>query len=198
MQSFQQSKAAHERKLVLQMMSEVEKNPHVSQRKLALELGIAMGLVNTYLKRCINKGWIKVGQVPVRRFAYYLTPTGFAEKSRITTQYLSHSLQFFREARKQCEHMLDYCAQQGWKHIGLIGRGDLAEIASIVAAGKHIHTSLWSYEEVKEKPETDAVIITCIQKPQRSFNAMCNYFPKSHILAPDLLHISERINTGKA
>ena len=62
-----------------------------SQRHIAAELGIALGLVNSYLKRCVRKGWIKVNQAPARRCAYYLTPQGFAEKSRLTVQYLSTS-----------------------------------------------------------------------------------------------------------
>src|SRR3546814_3869106 len=54
----------------------------VTQRGIAADLGIAVGLVNAYLKRCVNKGLIKVQQLPKRRYAYYLTPKGFAEKSQ--------------------------------------------------------------------------------------------------------------------
>ena len=47
---------------------------------LAAELGMAVGLVNAYLNRCIQKGLVKATQAPARRYAYYLTPQGFARK----------------------------------------------------------------------------------------------------------------------
>jgi DNA-binding MarR family transcriptional regulator len=51
------------------------------QRRIAEDLGIALGLVNAYLKRCIKKGLVKVRQASARRYTYYLTPRGFTEKS---------------------------------------------------------------------------------------------------------------------
>ncbi|MGL4729464.1 MAG: winged helix-turn-helix transcriptional regulator, partial [Bosea sp. (in: a-proteobacteria)] len=80
-----------ERRHIAGLLASVEREAHVSQRKLASELGVALGLVNTYIKRCVKKGLIKVQEVPSRRYAYYLTPHGFAEKSRLTAEYLSWS-----------------------------------------------------------------------------------------------------------
>lgn len=50
---------------------------------------------------------LKVSEVPARRYAYYLTPKGFAEKSRLTVQYLSSSFSFFREAKADCARLFD-------------------------------------------------------------------------------------------
>ena len=75
--------------IILGMLSAVERDSNVTQRHLARELGIALGLANAYLKRCAKKGFIKIRQVPLNRYAYYLTPRGFAEKSRLTAEYLS-------------------------------------------------------------------------------------------------------------
>ena len=76
-------------RIVLGLLESVERDGAQSQRKLASDLGIALGLVNAYLKRCVKKGLVKIGQAPPRRYAYYLTPHGFAEKSRLTVEYLS-------------------------------------------------------------------------------------------------------------
>ena len=67
---------------MLGLLEFVERNGAQSQRHIAAELGIALGLVNAYLKRCVKKGLIKVSSAPARQYAYYLTPQGFAEKSR--------------------------------------------------------------------------------------------------------------------
>src|SRR6185437_11132248 len=70
---------------------------------------------------------------PARRYTYYLTPQGFAEKSRLTVDYLSSSFSFFRRARADCMAALEGAKQQGWSRIVLAGASDLAEIAAICA-----------------------------------------------------------------
>lgn len=118
------------------LLAFVEREAHVSQRVLASELGIALGLVNTYIKRCVKKGLIKVQQVPSRRYAYYLTPSGFAEKSRLTAEYLSWSLSFFQRARAQCSALFELALQNKLDTIALYGGSDLTEIA-VLCASEH-------------------------------------------------------------
>jgi len=120
-------------RIVLGLLESVERDGAQSQRKLASDLGIALGLVNAYLKRCVKKGLLKIGQAPARRYAYYLTPHGFAEKSRLTVEYLSSSFEFFRRARQDCSSVLRAAHAQGWNRVALIGVSDLAEIATICA-----------------------------------------------------------------
>src|SRR5216110_111601 len=87
-------------RILLGLLESVERDGGQSQRRIASDLGVALGLVNAYLKRCVKKGLVKIGQAPARRYAYYLTPHGFAEKSRLTVEYLSSSFSFFRRARE--------------------------------------------------------------------------------------------------
>ena len=74
------------------MLQAVEESSDVTQRHLAQSMGVALGLANSNLRRCARKGLIKVQQAPADRYLYYLTPKGFAEKSRLTADYLSISL----------------------------------------------------------------------------------------------------------
>src|SRR5213592_4540261 len=121
--------------IVLSVLTSVEHDSAITQRKLAHELGIALGLANAYLRRCVRKGLVKMRQVPINRYAYYLTPQGFAEKSRLTAEYLSVSFNFFRRARGDCAVLLRQCAARGWRRVALYGAGDLAEIA-VLSAGE--------------------------------------------------------------
>ncbi|MGB7258134.1 MAG: winged helix-turn-helix transcriptional regulator, partial [Pseudolabrys sp.] len=123
---------AEKTRIMLGLLDSVERGGQ-SQRRLAVELGVALGLVNAYLKRCINKGLIKVSEIPARRYAYYLTPQGFAEKSRLTAEYLSYSLEFFRKAKGDCRAILQTAEQLGFRRVVLAGKSDLAEIAAICA-----------------------------------------------------------------
>lgn len=124
---------AGEADIVLGLLTSVERDSRITQRKLARDLGIALGLTNSYLRRCVRKGFIKVTQVPLRRYSYYLTPQGFAEKSRLAAAYLSSSFNFFRQARGDCVTLLSECAEQGWRRVALYGAGDFAEVAVLSA-----------------------------------------------------------------
>src|SRR5499425_2423870 len=120
---------AEQDRIVLGLLESLERDGGQSQRRLASELGIALGLVNAYLKRCVRKGLVKVSEVPARRYAYYLTPQGFAEKSRLTVEYLSYSFSFFREAKTDCSRLFQAARARGVRQVVLAGRSDLAEIA---------------------------------------------------------------------
>ena len=87
-----------EQALTLELLAAIESRSDVTQRHLAARLDVALGLANSYLRRCVRKGLVKITQAPANRYLYYLTPQGFAEKSRLTAHYLSVSFDFYRHA----------------------------------------------------------------------------------------------------
>ena len=204
--AMQASKEALESELSLRLLSTIERDKSISQRLLALHLGIAVGLANTYIKRCVRKGWIKAQQVPAKRYAYFLTTTGFSEKSRLVGEYLTSSLRFFRTARAQCTACLAYSRTRRWRRLALVGDGDLAEIATLAAlestvdlvlviapdctaktaAGLPVDTSLARVRDF------DAVLLTDIKSAQATYEAVRHYLPDERILAPDLLRLTRR------
>ncbi len=200
------SKEALESELSLRLLSTIENDQSISQRSLALRLGIAVGLANAYIKRCVRKGWVKAQQVPAKRYTYFLTSTGFSEKSRLVGEYLTSSLRFFRTARAQCAACLAYSRTRRWRRLALVGEGDLAEIATLAAlestvdlilviapdctattvAGLPVATSL------ERAREFDAVLLTDIKSAQATYEALRRYLPDERILAPDLLRLTRR------
>ncbi len=189
-------------KILLGLLASVERNGGQSQRRLASELGIALGLVNAYLKRCIKKGLVKVAEAPARRYAYYLTPQGFAEKSRLTIEYLTSSFSFFRHARDDCSTMLASAQQNGWTRIALAGISDLAEITVIcafergitivgVVDGAATATAFMGAPVVRSfdaLPATvDAVVVTDLRAARETFEAAAAHFRRERVLAPTLL-----------
>ncbi len=192
--------------ITLGLLNAVEENSTVTQRSMAHDLGIALGLANAYLKRCVRKGLIKISQVPPNRYAYYLTPKGFSEKSRLTSEYLSSSFTFFRRARGQCGDMFEYCAARGWTRIALAGSGELAEIATLCAAEHGVSligiidpharaesvAGLSIHSELETLPDVDAVIVTDLRAPQAVFDALSQEMPADKVLAPPLLRISRQ------
>src|SRR5438445_12758550 len=90
----------------LQLLNAVERNVAVTQRSLARNLGVALGLTNLYLKRLVRKGYIKITTIPRSRIKYLLTPQGFTEKSRLTYLYMQYSLSYYRDMRTRLKEMM--------------------------------------------------------------------------------------------
>jgi DNA-binding MarR family transcriptional regulator len=126
-----------EENIVRRLLTTIDRDPAVSQRKLSEEIGIAVGSVNWYLRRCVSKGLVKLKQAPVKRYLYYLTPHGFEEKARLTGAFLQSSLELYRSGRKECNEFFRTCEKNGKNVIFLAGAGDFAEIAvlSSLSAG---------------------------------------------------------------
>lgn len=117
-----------------QLLEEIQQDPTVSQRKLASSVGLSIGAVNWHLKRCANKGWIKLRQAPVRRYLYYLTPEGFGEKARLTAEFMRVSFDILRVGRQQYEAIAILCQTNGWTNIVLLGDSELAELMTLITA----------------------------------------------------------------
>lgn len=124
--------------VLLGILTAIERNCEVTQRSLSRDLGIALGLTNLYIRRCVKKGLVKIRRAPLNRYAYYLTPTGFAEKSVLTGRYLSHSFWLFRSARADCGLLFQHAKAQGWSRILILGRSDVTEIAILSAVDSRI------------------------------------------------------------
>jgi DNA-binding MarR family transcriptional regulator len=113
----------------LHLLEEIEKNHSPSQRQLARHLDISLGLVNSFIKRLVHKGYFKVTHIPKNRVRYILTPKGVAEKSRLTYEYIKLSYVFFKDARKKMQKLLKDLESQGVKRVIFFGATELAEIA---------------------------------------------------------------------
>jgi DNA-binding MarR family transcriptional regulator len=199
--------SAESSRIVLGLLDAVEQDRSQSQRLLASELGIALGLVNAYLKRCVKKGLVKVRSAPARRYAYYLTPQGFAEKSRLTVEYLSYSFGFFRQAKTDCSGLFQAAESTGIKRVLLVGKSDLAEIAALCALEQGIeivgivqsgvqqdqYIGLPVFESLDKVPRNfDAVMITDMMRARQSCDDAVARFGAERVLIPGLLRIDVR------
>jgi DNA-binding MarR family transcriptional regulator len=112
----------------LQILEYLEHNPDTTQADLATRLGVAVGSVNWYLKRLVNKGYVKVRKMQRRRLRYLITPQGVAQKMRLTQAYMQASLRLYRETRAEAQRLLAQVQEAGYEAIWIEGDGDLAEI----------------------------------------------------------------------
>lgn len=113
----------------LRILTEIAGGGEVTQRRLSKSLGIALGLTNLYLKRLARKGHIKITTIPSNRVKYLLTPKGFAEKTRLTYEYMAFSLDLYGASRRTLREALAPLVADGTKRFALYGTGEAAELA---------------------------------------------------------------------
>ncbi len=198
--------------LTLEILETIEKQDSVTQRHLANNLGVALGLANSYMKRCVRKGLIKVHQAPANRYLYYLTPKGFAEKSRLTTEYLSSSFNFYRRASASCSEVFDQCHELGHHKVLLCGLSELAEIASLRASEQDIDIigtldrnattkeflglPVWNSFDLLS--DFDACVVTEVKEPQKIIEYMRTQVDPEIVFIPCILGIKKESENNPA
>ncbi|HCU06995.1 MAG TPA: hypothetical protein DIC42_05405 [Holosporales bacterium] len=189
MSGFQKIRSQTEKDVMVRLLTSIDQKSDFTQRGLAKDLGIALGLMNQYLKRCVVKGWVRGTQISPKRMTYFLTPEGFKEKSHMVKDYLARSMNFFKDARTQCGEAFELCKAQGWSKIALVGDGDLADIAKLVATDSAFKIEVVSAQMNLKK--YDALIVTDVVNPQGTYDALKHKVDCGRLLTLNLLHISK-------
>jgi DNA-binding MarR family transcriptional regulator len=191
----------------VELLGNVAGEEALNQRKLARQIGISVGLVNALVHRAVRKGLIKIKEAPARRYAYYLTPKGFAEKSRLVAEYLDVSLTFFRSARQEYGDVFARCVAAGKTGVILCWAGELAEIATLAAneAGVAVIgvldqetnqvrvAGLPVLRDVAEIAADVALVITDGRRPQEIYDTLLAAVGPERVYAPPLLRISPKL-----
>ena len=83
----------------------LEQQPELTQRQLSEALGVSLGKTNYLLKSLIELGWIKLDNFQKSDnkwgYAYLLTPTGVAEKAKITLRFLKRKKQEYNDLQME-------------------------------------------------------------------------------------------------
>ena len=171
----------------LLLLDEISKGEALSQRDLSKKLNIALGLVNSYIKNLVSKGYITIKAIPAKRYAYYLTPKGFTEKTRLTYHHLQNFTNLYKEARRDFKELFTRLSQEGVKSVVFAGADEASEIAYLSLqefdiafqgivdserAGKDFfrHT-IMPFERVKEI-HADFVIVSSFLKRDEVFEKL--------------------------
>lgn len=203
-------KITRDDEIIRDILVRIGESEHVNQRTLAKELGIALGMTNAYVKRCVRKGYVKISQIPPNRYAYYLTPQGFSEKTRLTAQFLSDSFLFFRRARSQYAAIYETCIEAGWTRLALAGISELGEIAALYARDYDVtleavvepgrngerFLGLPVIADLDSLPDLDAVILSSLERPQEVYDRISQSMPPGRVLVPQLLPVTRTEDTA--
>jgi predicted transcriptional regulator len=187
--------------LTLELLQAVDTKSDLTQRHLASQLGVALGLANSYLRRCVRKGLVKIGQAPANRYLYYLTPKGFREKSRLTAEYLHASLNYYHRAGESIADCFNTCVEVGYRRILFAGMSELSEIASVRAHNfdleivgtldhgasvtEFLGRPVW--RDIEQVIPFDAVVFTALAEPLVLFRHLEKALAPERIIVPEIV-----------
>jgi DNA-binding MarR family transcriptional regulator len=153
-----------ERMRDLQFLEEIEQNPKISQRELSHKFGVALGVTNACIKRMARRGLIKLKGIPPRRIAYYLTPKGFTEKTKLTLSFFSYNIHHYAEMKKEISKKLLEMQNNGVKRIVFYGVSDEMEVAYITLQGANL--SLVGIVDDDERKQGKVLFGYRVEKPE--------------------------------
>lgn len=111
------------------LLDVLSRDAGLSQRQVAKETGLSLGMVNLILGRLVKTGAIKVVNLNGRTARYLLTPAGMAEKSRRAYEYLFRTVQTFRGLRERTDAVIAELYDRGARQFVVHGEGEIADIA---------------------------------------------------------------------
>lgn len=95
----------------------LEQDPNLSQRALAEETGVSLGLVNYCLRGLVEKGHIKVRNFRNSRnklgYAYVLTPQGIAARVALTRRFLKRRVAEYEVLKAEIEGLRREIGEDG-------------------------------------------------------------------------------------
>lgn len=100
----------------------LKQEPLASQRVLADNAGISIGLMNSVLKRFVERGWIMLTNVNLRKLSYAVTPEGIKELSNRSQKFARRTFELAeRYNEKLCDAVLE-AKNHGKKSLFLYGK----------------------------------------------------------------------------
>lgn len=116
----------------LDILQAIGEGEEVTRRDLLHRLDIAGRLADRYIKRLVDKGLLKVRTAPAHRILYWLTPQGFAEKARLSYEFISYTYKLYREMHRMAANLVAELAQaQKVRRVVFYGAEPLAEVAAV-------------------------------------------------------------------
>ena len=94
----------------------LERQPDLTQRQLAAELGVSLGKTHYLVNSLIDVGWVKLDNFQRSDnkwgYAYLLTPKGIVEKAAITARFLVRKKQEFDNLQLEIQQLQEEVRQQ--------------------------------------------------------------------------------------
>jgi DNA-binding MarR family transcriptional regulator len=116
----------------LRLLEEVDATADLSQRTLAGNVGIALGVVNVLVKSMVKRGYIRATRLSWKRWAYFLTPAGVSRKVQLTANYIDRFMDHYRRVRVLVRNTVDLDSIEAHHVVAIYGATELGELIYLV------------------------------------------------------------------
>ena len=160
-----------------------------TQRSLAGEMGVALGLTNLLIRRLVAKGYVKMGGMGTRHVRYLMTAAGWEALGRVTRLSLENTVHLYTETREQIRISLSavsaHCPADaaGHKRVVFYGAGDVAEIAFV-----SLQRTDLTLAGVVDDNRTGRFFNVGIQHPDRLTADTIGGEPYAHVVVTSVRH----------
>lgn len=186
----------------LLLLEHIEKNSSTSQHEIARKIGSAVSMVNVYINKLEESGYLIRDYQSAKIVYYNITPKGIKRKNFLSITYFYELLDLYRLAEQNIEVFLEKLEERGYRNILFYGSEEVAEtilgilkeksdtLLKIVALvddnkdrqGKELlGYKIISREEIK-KFEHDGIVITSYTFEDDIKNKLEEIdYPKNHV-----------------
>ncbi len=100
----------------------LEQEPLASQRVLAENAGMSIGLMNAVLKRFVERGWIMLTNVNLRKLSYAITPAGIAELTARSQKFAKRTFELANSYNETLCKYISEAKKEGKTRLCLYGQ----------------------------------------------------------------------------
>ena len=112
----------------LLLLSELDIDPSITQRKLSNKVGMALGLTNVLLRNLAEKGYVRVTRAGWRNWLYNLTPEGVSHKIGLTVAYVNRVLDQYHRVRVLLSKELEGVSFNEESRVAIYADNELGEL----------------------------------------------------------------------
>lgn len=123
------------------LLNEIAGDSMVTQARLSERLGMAVGSVNWYIQRLIQRGWIKVSHLDRTRLKYDLTSRGMQVFTQRAILYARDSLKVYGELRNKAKELVSELKQDGIEQVYVSGNDEMMDILRLTCIENGISIS---------------------------------------------------------
>lgn len=126
--------ASSQEKYDRQLLQAIASGERLTQRSLARQMGVAVGLTNLLIRRLVGKGYVRIANMGAKHVRYLMTPAGWEALASATRASLQNTVHLYTQTREHIRDSLETMSHQcldGDKRIVFYGAGDVAEIAYV-------------------------------------------------------------------
>src|SRR5690554_2076206 len=133
-----------------QIITQLQEDKNITQRKIAKSTGLSLGLVNLLLQKMIKKGLVKIEKLNARSLRYILTPKGVAEKTRLTYKYIKNTYAHITSIMEVTAEVIARAWRRGYRNVVLYGPSD--EVWQILKLALNHQQVEYTYVKSGEEP----------------------------------------------